>query len=236
MPTSPESIQVWVVCLANHTAESWQSVLSGSEWEKAMRFRMPADQIRCAVTRGVLKTLLARYLNLPAAQIELTQNEHGKPALGAGRVEFNVSHSGDYSLLAFSQESPLGIDVERIRGDRVVGELAPRVLSPAEYARFLSLAEADRKQTFFQIWTLKESVLKGIGSGLSVPPESLEIAFYPDKPKLLTAPAKEIADTSEWTLQTLSVGHADYAAAIAVKHKTPSIEITRFESHSPDST
>jgi 4'-phosphopantetheinyl transferase len=236
MSTIAESIQVWVVRLADQSAESWRSVLTQSEWEKAMRFRMPADQKRFVVTRAILKTLLARYFGRLATEIEFTQNEYGKLSVQSGPIEFNVSHSGDYALIAFAKESAVGIDIERISGDRIVTDLARRILSPLEHARFLSLAETDRKQVFFQIWTLKESVLKGIGSGLSVPPECIEIAFYPDAPKLLSASTKEIPDIRDWTLQSLSVGDEDYVAAIAVKHKTPSIEIKRFESHSPDST
>jgi 4'-phosphopantetheinyl transferase len=232
MPTILESIQVWVVSLPEQTAESWRYVLTESEWEKVMRFRAPADQLRSAVTRGVLKTLLSRYLDLPANEIEFTQNEYGKPALESASIEFNVSHSGDYALLAFAKESSVGIDVEHIKGHRVVTNLAERVLSPAEYLRFLALDASRRTQTFFQIWTLKESVLKGIGSGLSVAPECIEIAFFPDSPKLLTAAAKEIPDVGEWTLRSLFIDD-NYAAAIAVKRKTPSIEVRRFESHSP---
>jgi 4'-phosphopantetheinyl transferase len=228
MPTSPESIQVWVVCLSDHTCESWRPVLSESEWAKAMRFRMSADQRRCAVTRGVLKTLLGRYLNLRATDITFTENQFGKPALATNSLQFNVSHSGDYSLLAFAQQSPLGVDLEHIRSRRVVDELAQRVLSPAEYTRFMALPDGDRKQTFFEIWTLKESVLKGIGSGLSVAPECLEISFFPDPPKLLSADTEYITDVSEWTLQSLSIGHPDYAAAIAVKQETPSVKLDHY--------
>ena len=229
MSTLPESIQVWVVRLTRYTTEEWRPVLSQGEWEKAMRFRAPADQLRCAVTRGVLKTLLSRNLQVPPADLEFTQNEYGKPVLPGTPIHFNVSHSCDYALLAFAKDSPVGIDVEHVKGGRVVADLAQRVLSPAEYSRFMLLSEHERQQTFFQIWALKESVLKGIGSGLSVPPEDIEIAFYPYTPKLLSAATKEIPDVREWTIQSLSIGDDTYAAAIAVKHQSPSIEISRFD-------
>ncbi len=200
-----------------------------------MRYRAAADRRRCAVTRGVLKTLLTRYLHIPVNELEFTHNEYGKPALRDSPLEFNVSHSGDYALLGFARESPLGVDVEHMRDDRVVNELALRVLSPGEYQRFVSLPEADRKRTFFQIWALKESVLKGMGSGLTVPPENIEISFYPEESRLLTAPVLHISDVKDWTLQSLAIGDDDYSAAVAVKHRSPLIELKHFESHSPDS-
>jgi 4'-phosphopantetheinyl transferase len=215
------------------SAEKWRSILSEAEWERAMRFRMPADQTRFAVTRGILRTLLSPYLSVPAAAIEFTANEYGKPAILAAQnvasIHFNVSHSGDYSLLAFAKEIDVGVDVERISGKRVVSDLAQRVLSPAEYRRFNMLAGGDRERTFFQIWTLKESVLKGIGSGLSVAPECIEVLFHPDEPRLLTCSAQQIPDVTEWTLRTLPIGDDAYRAAIAVRHKMPAIEVNRFD-------
>jgi len=235
MPNLDENIQVWVVSLVGQTAEAWRPVLTDAEWQKAMRFRFPEDQIRSAVTRGVLRTLLGQYLSVSATEIAFVENGNGKPLLAGNQIDFNASHSGDYALLAFSRHSPIGADVEQIKGKRVVGDLAARVLSPAEYQRFSSLTQSEQKQTFFKIWTLKESVLKGIGSGLSVAPERIEVAFYPETPRLLSADTEYIADVAEWSLQSLDIGDAQYAAAIAVRQRAPHVEVRRFESHSPGS-
>jgi len=194
-----------------------------------MRFRMPADQQRFVIARGILRTLLGRYLNLLPASVEFTVNEFGKPAV-AGPITFSVSHSGDYALLAFANGLELGVDVEHFSGECVVSELAQRILSPSEYQRFNSLADAQRISAFFQIWTLKESLLKAIGSGLSIAPESIEIAFFPDAPRLLTSEAPQIKDVNAWTLRSLSIDDEDYAAAIAVKHPNPLIEVQRYNS------
>ena len=226
MRTNGEIIQVWVVSLVGQTPESWRAVLSIAEWEKAMRFRFPADQARSAVTRGVLRTLLSRYLNRPAGDLAFTENDHGKPAISG--IEFNVSHSGDYSLLAFSHESPIGVDVEHIRDWKVMHDLARRVLTPNEFERFSSLPDLRRQRVFYEIWTLKESILKAIGSGLSVAPESLEISFYPDKPKLLSAETDLIKDVSDWSLHSLDIGDIAYTAAITVRKTHPTIQINHF--------
>lgn len=221
-----ESIQVWVVRLTGQTPESWRHVLSIAEWEKAMRFRFPADQIRSAVTRGVLRILLSRYLNRPAGDLAFTENDHGKPAISG--IEFNVSHSGDYSLLAFSRSSPIGADVELIRDRKVIHDLSRRVLTPDEYQRFNSVPDLDRQRVFHEIWTLKESILKAIGSGLSVAPESLEIAFHPDKPKLLSAQTGLIKNLSDWSLHSLDIGDSAYTAAITVRETHPTIQLNHF--------
>ena len=223
MRTNGKSIQVWVVRISAQKSGHWRSVLSEAECERAARFHMPDDQDRFTVTRGVLRTILSVYLHRPAAELEFNANENGKPEVLEAGIRFNVSHSGDYALLAFAEDVELGVDVERIRGGRVVGDLARRILSPAEFARFDALAEYDREKTFFQIWTLKEAVLKAMGSGLSVAPESIEVAFHPDQPRLLSS------EIGEWTVQSLSIGDDDYAAAVAVMGNSRVIEVKRFE-------
>jgi 4'-phosphopantetheinyl transferase len=223
MRTDGKSIQVWVVRISAQKSGRWRSVLSDMECERAARFRMPADQDRFTVTRGILRSLLGGYLHRAAAEIEFTANENGKPAVVNAPIRFNVSHSGDHALLAFAEDVEVGVDVERMRGRGVVGDLARRILSPSEFARFDALAECDREKTFFQIWTLKESVLKAMGSGLSVAPESIEIAFFPDEPKLLSS------DVNEWTVRSLSIGDPDYAAAVAVNGNSPVIEVKHYE-------
>ncbi len=228
MPTIDESIQVWVVDLAGQEPQAWRPALTEREWEKAMRFRSHADQVRSAVTRGVLRTLLAQYLAVPHLSIEFTYNEFEKPALEKGGLEFNVSHSGDYSLLAFSRKAAVGVDVERIKGERVVRDLAERVLTSDEYRRFMALPEGDRERTFFQIWALKESVMKALGTGMSLAPECIELTFHPDTPRVLAG--------GEVALQNLEIGDSGYAAAVAILGvHLPPVEIRRFEAHSPDS-
>lgn len=222
MPISAESIQVWVVPLANQTADRWRPVLSPAEWAKAMRYRGGADQLRSAVTRGVLRTLLAEFLHKPTGAIEFTENEFGKPATPG--IEFNVSHSGDYALMAFSKTSAVGIDVEQIKDRRVVEDLARRVLTPAEHGRFTALPECDRRRTFFDIWALKESILKGIGSGLSIAPECIEIDFPPAVPRLLSAPK----GSGHWFIQNIDIGHPEYAAALASRTNAARLEIKHF--------
>ena len=223
MPISAESIQVWVVPLAHQTADRWRRVLSPAEWAKAMRYRGEADQLRSTVTRGVLRTLLSRFLDKPTDGIEFTENEFGKPATPG--IEFNVSHSGDYALMAFSKSSAVGIDVEQIKDRRVIEDLARRVLTPAEHDRFTALPESDRQRTFFDIWALKESILKGIGSGLSIAPECIEIDFPPAVPRLLSAPE----GSGDWYIQNINIGHPQYAAALASRANSAHIEINHFE-------
>ena len=94
-------------------------------------------------------------------------NAFGKPILADGR-SFNLSHAGDYAVLA-TGDAPLGVDIERFHEVDYLS-VANRFFHPDERA-FLA-SQQDTQRAFFHIWTLKESYLKAIGRGFSVAPAS----------------------------------------------------------------
>lgn len=101
---------------------------------------------------------------------EALPDAFGKPRLPCGQ-EFNLSHAGDYAVL-ITGDAAVGVDIERIRpldGMRI----ARRFFHPDEYAYLLS--QPAPHTAFFTIWTLKESYVKALGRGFSVPPMAYRI-------------------------------------------------------------
>jgi 4'-phosphopantetheinyl transferase len=89
---------------------------------------------------------------------------HGKPLLvGQDDLFFNVSHSGDMVVAAFS-EYDLGVDIERHGRARL--EVANRFFHPAEQEMIRAAAEVDRARLFADLWTIKESYVKYLGTGI----------------------------------------------------------------------
>ncbi|MBO5927557.1 MAG: 4'-phosphopantetheinyl transferase superfamily protein, partial [Clostridia bacterium] len=77
----------------------------------------------------------------------------------------SISHSGDYAFLALS-DSEIGIDVQQIK--QVQSGLIEKTLTKLERE---SLQE---KEQFFTFWSVKESYLKLIGTGLSAGLKNVE--------------------------------------------------------------
>ncbi|WP_367567468.1 4'-phosphopantetheinyl transferase superfamily protein [Lacrimispora sp.] len=103
----------------------------------------------------------------PENQVVILKGEHGKPYLkDFPHIHYNISHTEGLAACGLG-ESSLGIDVERIRPfpDRV----AERVFSSAEKRRMKELPQEERDSYFFRIWTLKESYVKALGCGITVP-------------------------------------------------------------------
>lgn len=105
-----------------------------------------------------------------ARSAQFVHGKRGKPHLPDHRP-FNLTHAGDYAVLALSEQS-VGVDIERIR-DIDWEKISKRFFHPDEQA-FLARAD-DPKATFFTIWTLKEAYLKAEGHGFSVSPISFSV-------------------------------------------------------------
>ena len=89
----------------------------------------------------------------------------GKPFFPSmPHIHFNLSHSGDLALCAFSDQS-VGVDIERVRPHRA--GLPRYVLSDREYRWFE--AQGGGWEKFCQLWTRKESWVKRTGGSIAGP-------------------------------------------------------------------
>ncbi|NOQ70403.1 MAG: 4'-phosphopantetheinyl transferase superfamily protein [Crocinitomix sp.] len=87
-------------------------------------------------------------------------NENNKPYLKEGKP-FNISHSGDLVVVAFSKEE-VGVDIQEM-SELNVNELIN--FFHTEEQKFIRNA-SDISDAFFEIWTKKEAYLKAVGKGL----------------------------------------------------------------------
>jgi 4'-phosphopantetheinyl transferase len=180
--------------------------LAPDEQLRADRFRDDCDRQSFVVARSGMRRILGRYLDCDPGTIEFRYGAHGKPGLADRAIEFNLSHSGDWALLAVARDRPVGVDIERIKPVSELEKLTVRFLLAAEHERIVGLAEADRQLAFFRTWTCKEAYLKATGEGLGQL-KSLEVAAPPQQPVQLLRPF-------DWGLRELAVG-VGYVGAIA---------------------
>jgi 4'-phosphopantetheinyl transferase len=167
-------VHIWRVNLDRPQPEvaALERHLSPDELERAARFRFARDRRRYVVARGVLRALLGRVLSIRAIDVCLQYGAQGKPALAHAHdsdVQFNLAHSHELALIALACGAALGVDVEYQRELDDAERLARRFFSAQEVAALLAAPAAQRKTTFFRIWTRKEAFIKATGKGLSQP-------------------------------------------------------------------
>jgi 4'-phosphopantetheinyl transferase len=200
----PDEVHVWRVRLSGPPDCDYLAILAAGERERADRFRFIEDRRRYTATRALLRIILGEYLDLDPHSLCFAYSRFGKPFLAAAQnlagITFNVAHSGDYSLLAFGAGRDLGIDIEHLRMDRNVEQLARAMFAPSRYREFLARPEALRKREFLREWTRREAVGKAQGVGIS----------------LSSVPSEHVITHPEWFVGDIDAG-PDYVAALATR-------------------
>jgi 4'-phosphopantetheinyl transferase len=216
----PVHVDVWRVSsnLPFKLRDQLAATLSEDEKERAARFHFMADRDRFIAAHGCLRDVLSRYLHCEPDQFSFSTNSHGKPALNGHIVEFNLSHSGDFTLIAVANECRVGVDVERIRSGISSHVIAQQYFSTAEFAELQSLPLEQREKAFFTCWTRKEAYIKAQGRGLSLPLESFDVSLVPNEAAMLRATRPDSAEAARWTLLALDVDPC-YQAAVAAEGK-----------------
>ncbi|MBP1779677.1 MAG: phosphopantetheine-protein transferase [candidate division NC10 bacterium] len=197
-----------------------ERLLAPEERDRADRFGRAEDRRRFTVGRGVLRTILGRYLGREPDQLHFRYNPSGKPGLsaetGSHSIRFNVSHTRDIALHAVTIGREIGVDIERIRADIGTEEIAARIFSAREVAALCALPHSSRLEAFFTCWTRKEAYLKARGEGLSLPLDRFTVSLAPGHPAALLEVLDDPEETTRWSLRQLFPG-ADHVAALAVE-------------------
>lgn len=231
-------VDVWRVHLSS-TIPS-EASLSAEERQRVARFHFDTDRDRYIVAHSSLRDILSRYLQCEPSELKFSANEYGKPSLNRSNdfsrfaklttaptgvlrgvattkdIEFNLSHSGDFALIAITRGRNVGVDVELIREDIELESLARRNFSPREVSELMALPPEQRTLGFFACWTRKEAYIKARGLGLSLPLDSFDVSLAPNEPAILRATRPDANESARWSLHSLGV-ESNYAAALAVE-------------------
>ena len=216
-----EEVHVWLAKLDDYSADSLRLLLAKDELARASRFHFDKDRNHYTVTRGLLRKLLAAYLSLPAGQLRFSYAEKGKPALEESQrssLNFNLAHSHDMAIYAFSRNRDVGVDLESIREDLADEKIAERFFSPYEIDALAKLPAELRKQAFFDCWTRKEAYIKARGEGLSMPLNEFDVSLRPGEAAALLRNHKDPAEVTRWSMQSIAVPAGFVAALVASGH------------------
>jgi 4'-phosphopantetheinyl transferase len=208
---SVDDVDVWRVELSRSQLQLQElaETLSSDEQSRAERFYFEQHRQHFIAGRGILRTILGRYLDVEPQALRFDYEARGKPILGdkfaTSGLWFNLSHSQGLALYGVCRQ-PIGVDLECIRDNTDVEALAKRFFTNREYEVVRSLPPNQQQQVFFRYWTCKEAYLKATGAGLSQL-EQVEILLTPTQPASL--------QSEEWTLTELIPAN-NYLAAVAV--------------------
>ena len=221
---------VWCASLRPGEAAlaAMRALLSADERERAGRFYFEKDRSAYAVARGLLRTLAGLYLDAPPERLRFDYTDYGKPYLAGGTLRFNLSHSHEVALYAFTSGAEVGVDVEYVRPELAGAEIARRFFSPREVESLLALPSAEQAEAFFKCWTRKEAFIKAVGQGLSFPLERFDVSLAPRAPAELLSVSGDEREAARWFMRDVTPGPG-YAAALVCEGEVGRVRCWRWQ-------
>lgn len=243
-------ITVWsATASSDHPGEleqHCQSWLTAEELQRADRFRVATARNQHIVGRGMARKLLATSFvdqtdstppqRFDPVEIVFSFTQFGKPFVIEPKPlvrPFNIAHTDAMVLFASCPAGNIGVDVERI-SRRTDVALAERYFAKPEVEYVMDQADADAKlRAFLRVWTLKESFIKAIGTGLSMPLADFAFEQIDDERPRVRMLNPALDDGRQWQFITFSPKDG-YVAALAIAdtqpQSPPQLSLQRFES------
>ncbi len=155
------------------------ALLDDEEQARARRFQFERDRTRFVARRAFTRRVLADYVGVAPAMIRFRISSHGRPELEPPcGVAFSTSHSDGLVVVAVARGRLVGVDIERVRPITATLDLAMHLYSARESDHLRSVAESTRSEAFLTLWTRKESYVKAVGAGMSIPFDGFEVLTH----------------------------------------------------------
>ena len=176
-----DGIRIFHVDLAPNAEHEARAAgwLSAEELERRSRFRIDRAWRDFTLCRAAVRMMLCDQLGCANARLSFGFGDHGKPFAIVDRqsapVSFNVSHSAPHALIALASERRIGVDVEMREAGRDIDGIADSVFGERERGALASTRGDEKVRLFFRLWTMKEALIKALGTGFSLAPDRFEI-------------------------------------------------------------
>jgi 4'-phosphopantetheinyl transferase len=209
------------------TSRTDDADLSQEERARADRFVFEDDRSRYVTGRTALRMLLGRELGMNPSEVPIDASLHGRPLCATlrGKLDFNLSNSGDIAVIAMAPQENVGVDVETLRAVHDAVGLSRHYFSAAESRQLECLDPSLRDRAFLTCWTRKEAVLKATGLGLTIAPSSVETGIEP-------TPARVRTEQGTFEIETLPISMPRGETAVvslALPVKVASIDVRPFQ-------
>lgn len=196
-----------------HTIDIWRTNVrnlpNNATWQAhwGTKPNMAFDHLLRAriCARSLMDRVLANYLHIPPEKIVIQREITGRPFVANTNLDFNLSHSGDWAVMAVAPSGRVGIDVERTRQDRDFRAITTRYFAKSETLALLAIHNPEKASAYFyDLWTAKEAALKAMGTG---------IANGLEKTIILPSGNIRFCNAEEMNLKHFSIDHGYSAAA-----------------------
>lgn len=213
-------VHVWRLALDEISGEMGGMIelMPNDERKRADRYVATRDRRRFAAGRVALRLILGNYASCSPAMLQFGYGGAGKPSLQhpphAQSIQFNLSHSGGYGLLAVAWQQRVGVDVELLRSIPDATEISAGYFSRREERELAQLPESLQSVGFLNCWTRKEAFLKAVGCGFSLSLDSFDVSLIPNSPAKFYEIRTSGESVDKWCITSVPVGDNAVAALV----------------------
>lgn len=226
-------VSLWLIDINQYLSslDELMSVLDDDERCRANRFKFEKDRNCFVISHGILRLLLGRYLDCLPQSIDFILNQYGKPSLSAEQCSyplyFNLSHSKEFALVAFTLDQPIGVDIEYMQNKMQADDIVERFFSEKEREEFFLLPDQEKLEGFYNAWTRKEALIKALGKGVSQSLKSFSVTLSPRKKARVISTGEEWGLSSEWQLYDVT-SEREYKSAVSWRGEEKRLRFFRY--------
>jgi len=149
----------------NNLLKYLTKLLTKSKKKEVERFAFVEDKIRAIFSEILLNYVVKKHYGLSLQKITIKKNRQGKKFfLNFPYIKFNISHSGNWIVLAIGVQE-VGVDIQK-KEKTCINSIINYLKEESFYT---GLKEDQKKEMFYENWVIRESFLKAIGTGFSIP-------------------------------------------------------------------
>lgn len=200
-----------------------EALLNPTETARVQRYQQEKDRQARIISKAILRVLLGRYLAIDPKEVRFQSDKNKKPFVGqtnGNQLQFNISHSGDWILIAVSDTS-VGIDLEQADASFNYQNMLSFSFSQPEI-NFIKQSDFPY-QSFYQLWTRKECLLKATGTGLID-----ELTLIPSLDGVHQNPTEITNSTENWLVSSFKVDD-NYVGSVAFMPVKTALQFFNFQ-------
>lgn len=179
---NPGEVHVWRVPVRPRAG--WLAMLDSDERQRAARLASTPAGDTFVTSRATQRLVGSHYLGIPPADIVTdrtcshcdTGARHGRPRFKDASIDYSVSHTEHWVIMAVTGGGLVGVDIEDLHAAPDPDGLARACLTPDEHRNYDSLPVSERASWLVSAWTRKEAAMKLTGLGLRAPPKRLDVS------------------------------------------------------------
>ncbi|API86775.1 4'-phosphopantetheinyl transferase family protein [Francisella uliginis] len=174
-----KSVDIFLLKIAENTNSIDLDIIPTSQILEIKKYRFENDRNKRLLARSFLYNYLKFKYQID--NFALKYNQHQKPLLEANEnIDFSISYSKEYVMVAVSDKYSIGVDIEFVDTKINHQDLINIIMHPMEISYYKQLSkEGERLDFFFEVFNVKEAVIKGLGMGLYFDVTSINILDIP---------------------------------------------------------